>query len=55
MDHWLKIVSLKKKVNTKQDQLHDNKEADEATSTSGTEDKLQKKCKYDKYLQFGLT
>jgi hypothetical protein len=44
---------LNEKENTKQDQLHDNKEVDEATSTSGIKDKLHKKCKYDdSYLQF---
>jgi hypothetical protein len=42
MDCWLKTGSLKKKENTKKDQLHDNKETDATTSTSHITDKLQK-------------
>jgi hypothetical protein len=55
MDHWLKTGSLKKTGNTKQNQLHNNKETDGGESTSGIKDKLQKKCKYDDcYLRFGF-
>jgi hypothetical protein len=36
---WLKTGSLKKKENTNQNQLHDNKETD----TAGIKDKLQEK------------
>lgn len=32
-NHWLKKGSLKKKENTNQNQLHDKKETDTATST----------------------
>jgi hypothetical protein len=47
------MKSLKKKENTKQDQLHDNKETNGAKSTSGIKYKLKNKCKYDaSYLRF---
>jgi hypothetical protein len=56
MDWWLKTGSLKQKENTKQDQLHDNKETAGATGTSGIKGKLEKKHKYDDhYLQSGFT
>jgi hypothetical protein len=53
VDHWLKMGSFKKKENTKQNQLPNNKEIDGVASTSGIKDKLQNKSKYDdSYLQF---
>jgi hypothetical protein len=35
MNHWLKTGNLNKNENTKQGQLHDNKETIGTTSTSG--------------------
>jgi hypothetical protein len=40
MDRWLKTGSLKKKENTKQGQLHNNKEIGGATITSSIKEKL---------------
>jgi hypothetical protein len=48
MDRWLEMVSLKKKENKKQDQLHDKRKQMElatSTSTSGIKDKFQKNVK----------
>jgi hypothetical protein len=39
MYHWLKTESFKKKENTNQNELHDNKETD----TVGIKDELQEK------------
>jgi hypothetical protein len=42
MGHWFQMRCLKRKENPKQDQLHNNKKTDGATSISGIKDKLYK-------------